>query len=143
MRLKQLAFCCVSLALSAGAALAQETCSRPTAPAIPSQPAGTQAADLDTYKAARDRFTQSADVYRACLDRDIEQRMQTMMRSNADMDPALPRLGLEHQSISTERADIYAQFVRLCLSWEAVNRRTYPGGCTQSEPMLDANASYR
>jgi hypothetical protein len=143
MVLKHLIACCFALALSSAAALAQETCTRPVPPTIPAQVGSTQVADLDAYKAARDRFTQTADVYRACLDRDIERRMQTMMRTNAEMDPALPRLGLEHQSISTERADVYAQFVRLCLSWEATQRRTYPGNCTQTEPMLDANASFR
>lgn len=110
-------------------AQAQAACSRPQAPAIPENAAGMGMADLAAAHEARDRYIAEADQYRLCLDQDIERRMDIMFRTNAAIDPVLEERGLEHASISAERAGVYERFVRLCLKWEDSTRARYTRGC--------------
>jgi hypothetical protein len=138
--MRTILFAAAAAASAVGASLAQttppppEVCLRPARPELPRDAAGLALADITLARESRDRFLREADVYRACLDRDIEARMQAMFAANAPLDPVLESRGREHEAISAERADVYESFVRLCIGWENATQRAFPGGCVATTP---------
>lgn len=122
-------------ALVTGTALAQTSappsaCARPAAPILPERaPPGMTLSQLSALHDQRDAYVSAADRYRLCLDRDIEERRDTMFRTNAEMDPVLDIRAQEHSEVSAERAQVMGRFVLLCLSWEDANRTSYPRSC--------------
>jgi hypothetical protein len=122
--------------VATGSATAQSYCVRPTPPTFPApdRAGALSSADLDRQQAARDEYFVAADAYLDCTNGQIERRLAAMFASNAPLDSTLQSLGRDHERVSAERANVYEQFVTMCMAWEDATEAPLPGRCATVVP---------